>query len=170
VPDTHQRVGDLEIDQDLDFTRKEVTFQRVGWVVLGLVLIAAVLGLFGKGIFSTTEVGDRAGPLCVEYERALRFDALHRLSIQIGPAAVSDGKTRLWINEDYLSGVQIKHIHPPPDAVELNAGGKTFVFGAPDVSRPLAVIFHIVPERMGRLSGRVQAAGREHTFTQFVFP
>ncbi len=43
------RVGDLDIEQDLDFERRQWHVQRVGWVVFLLILLAAFVGLLGTG-------------------------------------------------------------------------------------------------------------------------
>jgi hypothetical protein len=44
-----ERVGDLEVNQDLDFQRHVWWFQRIGLVGMALVVVAALLGLFGGG-------------------------------------------------------------------------------------------------------------------------
>ena len=41
-------LGDLEVGQDLDFQRREWAVQRVGWGAMALVILAALLGLFGS--------------------------------------------------------------------------------------------------------------------------
>ena len=38
------RVGDLEIHQDLPFQRRSWTVQRVGWAIMALVVLAGLLG------------------------------------------------------------------------------------------------------------------------------
>ncbi len=43
------RVGDLQINQDLDYQRREWTIQRVGWVVIGLIVCAAAPWASGPG-------------------------------------------------------------------------------------------------------------------------
>src|SRR3712207_4138009 len=48
------RVGDLEVAEDLTFQRREWAAQRVGWVLLALVIAAALAGLLGRGPLSTT--------------------------------------------------------------------------------------------------------------------
>ena len=46
--DSH-RHGDLEIDEDLPFQRREWFAERVAWAVMALLIAAALLGLFGTG-------------------------------------------------------------------------------------------------------------------------
>ena len=65
----HHRVGDLEISQDLTFQRRSWIVQRVGWVMLALLILAALGGLFGPGPLSRARAGPHDGPLWVEYQR-----------------------------------------------------------------------------------------------------
>ncbi len=44
-----KRVGDLEIDQDLAFERRQWSVQRVGWGVGALIIVAALLGCSAPG-------------------------------------------------------------------------------------------------------------------------
>jgi len=44
-----ERAGDLEIDEDLSFQRREWRVQRGGWVVMAVLILLALLGLTGRG-------------------------------------------------------------------------------------------------------------------------
>lgn len=51
-----ERVGDLELGQDLPFQRREWAVQRIAWAAMAAVLTAALLGLFGSGPVSDAVV------------------------------------------------------------------------------------------------------------------
>ena len=73
-----KRVGDLEINEDLRFQRRMWAVQRVGWIVTALVVLAALaalLGLLGPGLLSTSaKAGSGGASLSVEeYEQVLRY-------------------------------------------------------------------------------------------------
>lgn len=53
-----RRIGDLEISQDLEFQKRSWTIQRVGWVVIALLILAGLLGVFGKGIAADATAGE----------------------------------------------------------------------------------------------------------------
>ncbi len=110
-----RRVGDLEIDLDPDFERRILRFQQAGWAVLGLIVLAALLGLFNTGLFSKAVVADPEVPLRLEYDHFLRYQAPQRLRIRVGPLAAPDRRVRLWISDDYLEGVQVRQIDPRPE-------------------------------------------------------
>jgi hypothetical protein len=42
-----KRVSDLEVNEELEFQRRDWMAQRVGWTVMALVVVVALLGLLG---------------------------------------------------------------------------------------------------------------------------
>ena len=88
-----QRIGDLEIGQDVDFQCREWAAQRVAWVVAALILAAALLDLLGGGRLS--RVTAEAGPLRVKY---FRFECKHApttLRIEAAPGSAREGQLQL---------------------------------------------------------------------------
>ena len=65
MPD-NTRVGDLEIDQDLRFQKREWAFERASWVVMALVVLAGLLGLLGRGPMSDQTAVSGDGLVTVE--------------------------------------------------------------------------------------------------------
>ena len=65
----------LELHQDPRFTRRIAAIQRAGWVVMGLVIAAALLGLFGAGPLSRATAEAADGTLRLEYDRFGRLSA-----------------------------------------------------------------------------------------------
>jgi hypothetical protein len=48
------RAGDLEVEQDLDFQQRTWALERAGWIVMLLIIAAALAGFFGGGPLSPT--------------------------------------------------------------------------------------------------------------------
>jgi len=69
-----KKVGDLQINEDMEFQRRSWIVQRVGWLVFALVILLAALGLFGDGILSDAKAGQEEGALWLEYPRFKRFE------------------------------------------------------------------------------------------------
>jgi len=82
-----KRIGDLDINQDLAFQRRSWSLQRIGWGLIALVLIAALLGLFGHGPLSEATTDDPSLPIRLAYERFGRFGSPLVLRIRVEPAA-----------------------------------------------------------------------------------
>lgn len=166
--DTH-RTGDLQIDQDLDAQRHHWIAERVGWTVITLVILAALLGLFGSGWLSEASVGTPEGALRLEYSRFGRFLAPMTLRLHLGPDVIHEGRVSIWLNRDYIEAAQVQRILPPPDAVE--AGADRLTYGLRVSGGPTAVTIYLEPDRVGSLSGQIGLAGHKPLrFDQFIYP
>ena len=71
-------VGNLDVHQDLPHERLEWTFEPIGWVVIALVLLAALAGLLGRGPLSRATVGHDGAALRVEYNCLARYQVTNR--------------------------------------------------------------------------------------------
>lgn len=164
-------VGDFELDDDLRFQRREWAFERVSWVGMAVLILAALLGLLGRGPMSEQSVMSPDGTVTVEYERFLNHRASTTLTVRVTGNVTVGGTFRLVVNADYLEGVQVKQIMPTPELVESGEGRTLFVFRAADPGRPTAVVFHLEPEGPGTLRGRVSVlGGPAAAFDQLVYP
>ena len=65
--------GALSLNQNLIFQKRFWRAQRIGWGVLTVALLAALLGVFGSGPLSHTTVSDASGRLTITYERFARL-------------------------------------------------------------------------------------------------
>jgi hypothetical protein len=162
---------DLELLQDLSFERRDWIVERVGWVVIAIVVIAALAGLFGPGPLSWTTAGEQGGPLWLEYARFGRLEAPLTLRVHLGPNIGQQGPARIWVSRKYLEGVHIERISPQPEQVEAGPEQLTYVFSISDPSGPTAVTFSLKTEHFGRQHGCVGIAnGPTQCFRQFIYP
>lgn len=154
-----RRVGDIELDEDDAFQRREWAVQRAGWAVLSLFVLAALAGAFGHGPLSSAEA--TAGTVQVRYERFVRWETPTTLEVTAGAPG------SFVLGAAYLARVRVEEIHPEPKAQQPVPGGVRYTFdGAPAVVR-----FTVEPQRMGRLHGRLVApGGATTTLRQFVYP
>ncbi|MDQ3686674.1 MAG: hypothetical protein M3430_13905 [Acidobacteriota bacterium] len=165
------RTGNLEVAQDLEFQRRSWTFQRMGWIVMTLVIVAALLGLFGTGPLSSASVGGEDAPLRMEYSRFARWTAPTTLRVHVGAGNRSEGKARVWLSRDYLEKFQVEGVTPEPESVEAWADRHVYFFNAPDSNRPATVTFHLKAQHIGALSGQVGSADEQPIgFGQFIYP
>jgi hypothetical protein len=166
-----KRIGDLEINQDMDFQRRCWKVQRIGWTIMVLLILGGLFGLFGRGPFSRTLTSDPSIPLSLEYERFGRYQSRLTLSLHVSPGASEDGKVRLWFSQDFLSRVQIQGITPHPDGTELSSSGTTYIFTLAEPNQGGDVIVHGEAQAIGLLSGKVGLSeSRSIPFTQWIYP
>jgi hypothetical protein len=158
-------VNGLQIDQALDFQRRFHVVQRVAWWVLALVPVAAVLGLFGGGLFSETTAGSRAAGVTATYDRFARMSADTEIELRLARA---DGPTAVSISRALLDRYDISEIRPEPERVVTRPDRIEYVFAA---SASGTARFALQPSSAGSSSGTVTAAGGTPVpVNQFVFP
>jgi hypothetical protein len=165
------RVGDIEIDQDIGFQQKEWVVQRIAWGIMLLIVVLALIGLFGTGPISSAsdETGD--GALAVDYQRFVRHDGRVTLSFKIDPGQAQGNQVELWVSQDYLNDVEVQAISPQPTEAR-GAGDRTvYVFSVADPAGPLQVQFSLRPQSMGRLAGAAGVGENATvTFDQISYP
>ena len=165
--------GDLELNENMGSQRRLWRFQTAGRVVTVLVLLAALLGLLGPGLLSNGASADSAQvELGVkEYERFLRFMKPTTLRIGLEPGALTQREARVWLDRQYIEGMQIQHVTPEPESMEAGPTRLTYVFNIEDPDQSTAFSFDLQPQKMGLLEGRVGLEGEEPvSFKQFVYP
>jgi hypothetical protein len=166
-----KRVGSLEIGQDLDFQRKEWQAQRIGWVVMALIALAALVGLTGNGVLARATAGDPADPLRLEYARFDRMESPSTLEVQIAGDAVEGEQIDVLIDRDYIQGVLIERVVPEPQEVRSAADGLLYVFAVDEPGQPVTVSFDLRHTSFGAKSGQIALVdGPALEFGQLVYP
>ncbi len=64
-----QRIGDLDIDQDIACPLEQWRVQRGAWLVGVLILLLALTGLFGDGPLANASVFDTVNALTADNQR-----------------------------------------------------------------------------------------------------
>ena len=163
-----RRVGDLEIEQHLDLQERLWRFQRIGWGIMALLVLAALSGLTGSGPLSRAWAGSPGDLLRVRYDRFLRAESLSALEVHLGP---SGRETRIWFSRDYLEAVPFERAVPEPERVEMGPDRVTYVFRQAAAGGTGRITFYGPVTTVGRVEGRVGLpGGPEVRFGQFVYP
>lgn len=165
------RDGSLRLEQDFGFQRREWAVQRIGWLAMAAAVVAALLGLTGRGVLSRATAGADGEPLRLEYQRFDRFQAPTTLRVLLSAEAAAGEQAEVWLGRDYVEGVRIETIEPEPQEVRVGTDRTTYVVAVDQPGRPLAVTFHLQQQAIGRRSGRVGLPdGPSLSFDQFVYP
>ena len=166
-----ERLDSLEIGQDLAFQRREWALQRFGWVAMAATILAALLGLTGRGWLSQATADAEGDAFRLEYERFERLQAPTTLRVRLSTAATGGEQTEVWLARDYVDGIMVETIEPEPQEVRVGAERMTYVIAIERPGEPLAVTFHLRPTEFGRRSGRVGLPdGPSLSFAQVVYP
>jgi len=165
-----QRIGDLDIDQDIAFQRKEWRVQRGAWLIAVLVLLLALSGLFGGGPLANASVSDTANVLTVDHQRIDRMHSPSSISLKVIPAGTQP-TLELWIDNDYLDGLKIVSIRPEPSSMIPDGDRTIFAFELAGVDQPVTIGFGI--EHTEIVAPRAEIGiidGSSVTFRQVVLP
>ncbi|HET6380028.1 MAG TPA: hypothetical protein VFH63_03215 [candidate division Zixibacteria bacterium] len=165
-----QRVGELEIDHDLAFQRREWIMERIGWTAMLVIAVAGLLGLFGTGLLSAAEAQGE-GNLLLRYGRFERFNAPAELAFTVPAEAASpDGTFGISISRDYLAAVQVEAITPEPADVAADGDWLTYTF-ASSTPGSITVVFHLEHDAIGPRQLLVRLGdGEPMAIGQFVYP
>lgn len=159
------RVGDLEINQDLDLERREWKARNVANVLLGLALVAAALGLFGSGVLSDASVKSDGASFAVEYDRFLRFGAPATVHVEL---TSGNDEANVSLSRSYLEQFDIRSIKPTPESVTALPDRLVYTF---KYQPPARVDFNLLPRHIGRQRATVIVDSDDAaTFSQLVYP
>lgn len=164
-----ERGTGIEVDQDLDFQRKDWRFERIGWAAMFLVVVAAILGLLGRGPLSSASASADDGSLRIEYQRFERHGSQSELTVFLRRAASTDTSVQLWIGGEFLRSVQLQQIVPEPER-QISLGDRT-VYEVALRSDTGRVSFLVMPQRIGAHTLELGVPGRATLRRpQFVYP
>lgn len=168
--DGHKRFEGLEIEEDPTAQRRIWRFERVGWAGLTLVVGAGLLGLFGDGPLSRSEIDGSAGALTVRYERFIHNDTQTTLELR-ATAVRSDGPRWISVSADYASRVRIERVMPEPERTVVTDKAVRFGFDPEQAGERGVVTIVLTPLRAGVLRAEIGVAdGPPVSFTQLVYP
>jgi hypothetical protein len=157
-----------EVQEDLAFQQQDWRAQRVGWGLLGLVILAALAGLLGPGPLSNAVAGGGDRPE-VRYERFVRHGGQTELTIRV--ATPPAGPLRISINRDYLDGVLLEQVLPAPASAQTAGDRLVYSFDRLEVPGPVEVKYVLQPMDVGSHEARISAGnGAAALIRQFTYP
>ena len=170
VGDTVAKVdGAVAVGEDLGFQRRWWRFERGVWIFFGLVLLADLSGLLGRGPLANAERQTANGNLRVKYERVERENTPSIVTILPGAAALHEGKFQLYVSDTVLRQLGAQRVIPQPEASVLGNGGVTYTFAA--TSMPVTVQIELKPSFIGlHRFTMATAGGDEIKASTFVLP
>jgi hypothetical protein len=158
----------LQLDEHLDFQRREWRVQRVGWFALAAFVVAALTGVFGSGPLSRAVAS--APGLSVDYDRFIRADVRSRLTIELARPE-SATAAQLSISRSYFDAIDITRMFPEPSTVEVRGGEAILSFERPAPGTlPMTVELEFKARRMGRRTATLRSGGGAVAFTQLAYP
>lgn len=145
----------LESEENLAFQERSWRWEMVGRWACALLVLAALVGLFGSGPLSHAEKATEDGKLRVEYPRFARTDTTYQILVYIAAAAVENGHADVWIDSDLLEVLQIESLVPEPAEVELDRGRVVYRFRAAPTDDLAPVVLNVKTDGSARHVGQI---------------
>jgi hypothetical protein len=154
----------LELNENPGFQRAQLRVARVAVVLFLVVIVLALLGLFGSGPLSHATAGAPGGSVSVDYQRFLRLGHLTEVAVHL-PAG--RGTTTLAIDQGYLGGFEVGRILPEPDTQTSRGGRLELTY---EDRGPRLVRVDLTPYTIGLRRAGLAVDGRRVSFRQLVYP
>lgn len=124
-----------------------------------ILIIADLLGLFGRGWLASAHAVAQDKSLDISYERIERYNTPSILRIQLPASIIHDGKAQLWASEDLVKSLGNQRVVPQPATSVLGQSGILYTF--PVSGPPMTVEFALQPTSIGANSIVFQSPGCE---------
>jgi len=149
---------------------REWRWQRVGWILLGGLVVAGLAGLLGDGPLSSTSSSSIDGAVQASFDRFL-----HRSDPSVVTLRISDpakgAPIDMHVNSEFLYRVRILRLTPEPASEIADPTGITFQFAASPRASSVEIAVHLEPEKWGTLQGDFRLSdGSQVHVAQFVYP
>lgn len=154
----------LDDPENHEYTRRFLRlskYQKAGWAVMTLLVLAGLAGLFGAGPLANQQIA--RGALALDYDRFGRLSRFDEFTASISEG----GPIELWLDRAFVDAIDIQRVTPEPESMSVSADRVTFGF---ELEPPASISFVIRPSRFGWLSGRIGVGDDELAFSQLVFP
>lgn len=161
--------GALEIGSDDTFRRREFAAESVGWLVLVLLLLAALVGLLGPGPLSAAHALSPSGRVSVDYQRIAHREADDTVTIEVGRDARDTGPLTILLGGDWLEELDLRGITPEPAEQVGTPDGLELTIPTSGSGR-VRVVLALRTGAIGSTHATVRVGGEDVSFTQFVLP
>jgi len=139
--------------------------QRVALIVFAALLIACLLGAFGRGGYLSRQ--ETTSPLgAVDAPRITRWNASDKLRIAFAP---SPEDRVVYVDGRFFQTFSIEGIDPPQKATVVRNGLTGYVFSS-DPAKPTIVVFRLRAQLAGLRASTFGIDGQVTEHSLFVFP
>jgi hypothetical protein len=152
----------LQMEDEIALHEKGWIVQRVGWVILILLLVAAALGVFGDGVLSNRQ--ESAGNVSISYQGFGRFES--QTEIKINAESVQHGMI-LRVPQNYLRVMEIEKVVPEPTSQKIQDDHVVLTLDAQQLAE---VTVYLKPKTTGNVSASIHVNEARFNISHFIYP
>lgn len=162
--------GEVDTGFDEKFEEQWWRAERTAWAVMTALVLAGLVGVFGRGYASRRVVKEDEGRVQLSYQRIARFRTPATVEIKINESGAAASKIRLRLRGDLLEGSRVRRVLPAPQLSLVGQDGITLVYPA-ETGRGIKLVIEQEPGAVGLQKGEVQVDDLPPIdFHQFIFP
>ena len=161
----------LELEQDIDAQRREWRFERAGWLLIVVLVVAALTGAFGDGPLARHVARSPVNGATVEYDRVVRSGTASTLTLMLGASDATDTIADFAFDRRYLASMGVDRITPAP--IESRASNEWVVYRIrrATAGQPAQVDIVVSPQGIGRRRLVIETFGfGTIELRQFILP
>jgi hypothetical protein len=152
---------DIEIDEEMPLQKRGWMVQRVGWILLFVFILLAVLGLFGEGPLSKRTI--ITGNIKTEYQRFGRHE--HETPIKF--ESKDENISIISIPQQYLKELKLSKVVPEPESQTSSYGYINYTFKGEHNNN---VTFYFDPLEFGNVGGVIKVNAYNIALVQTIYP
>lgn len=154
--------------EDMAFQQKDWRVERIGWCVMGLLVVLACLGLFSDGPLSATTAHDEARQLTVEHERFYRYGAASDMRWKV--PGTPGTETTIAVGQPFLEAFTLETVTPTPSRMSATPDGIQMTFSRQEGSS-LEILLALTPDKVGRAAFDIRLQGTQPVrISTFIYP
>jgi hypothetical protein len=155
--------------------RFETRWYRAEWAgrgIMVLYVLAAVLGLLGRGPLSHHTKTTPSRQFALDYEPIARFGTDTQLTFHLADPGGEPGQhqARLFIGNTVEEPLGLTRVLPQPVATIVSKEGETLVFDVPPGETDAQVRIVVEPSQSGLVHATARAGDDRIDWTQIVLP
>jgi hypothetical protein len=148
----------LEIETDSAFQERLWTLQRVAWVLMALVVIAALIGLTGRGgSYAHATVEAEGDGVALDYPRIARWQAADQMVLRIPDP--SGDRIDVTLSGKFAELFTVESVQPQPASSAAVADGHRLTFDLGSEAGPRSINFTLRALKPALPTGFEVAAG-----------
>ncbi|MEO3470912.1 hypothetical protein AAFN86_03515 [Roseomonas sp. CAU 1739] len=148
------------VGENPSFQRRVWVMQRIGWALMGALVLLGLAGGLGGGPLSTAEAVSPDGALRVRHDAVARQDSATRWRIALPP-----GSSRVTIASEALSWLEVVNIQPAP--ARQTHDGRALTLQFDDARLATLTVEPLLP---GRAEVTIAAGHARAAFRMLVLP
>lgn len=163
-------IDDLKGPAREHFQAIDGTVQRCCWCAAALILVAALLGLFGQGPLVHQRVSSADDSVKVEYYTVERYGSPTKMTFHMHRSALSDEQLQLRISKRFCDETSLENIVPLPIKSTIEGNDVVYTFAVHGVN-DIKIVLRYKHEEPGDLAFEVGIPGRASiALQQYVLP